>query len=85
MAWAGGSCEFIGVINLISFDLVGQEHDGRVLIHGRAFAEWLHNIFPRECPKPRAADFKGMAGDIVPDANADFQPTTALKADLFEW
>jgi hypothetical protein len=26
-----------------------------------------------------------MAGDIVPDANADFQPTTALKADLFEW
>lgn len=64
---------------------LAKEHDGRVLIHGRAFAEWLHNIFPRECPKPRAADFKGMAGDIVPDANADFQPTTALKADLFEW
>lgn len=64
---------------------LAKEHDGRVLIHGRAFAEWLHNIFPRECPKPRVADFKGMAGDIVPDANADFQPTTALKADLFEW
>lgn len=64
---------------------LAKENNGEVLIHGRAFAEWLHHIFPRECPKPRAADFKGMAGEIVPDANADFQPTTALKADLFEW
>lgn len=61
-----------------------QEHGGKILIHGQAFADLLHIVFPRECPKPRASDFKGMTG-AVPDANAEFQPTTALKADLFEW
>lgn len=42
-------------------------------------------VFPRDCPRPRAADFQGMAGDIVPDANAEFQHVTDLKQDLFEW
>lgn len=52
-----------------------QANQGQVLIHGRGFADWLHKVFPRECPKPREADFKGMVGDMVPDANADFQAT----------
>eukprot|EP00437_Effrenium_voratum_P003578 CAMPEP_0181429810 /NCGR_PEP_ID=MMETSP1110-20121109/17396_1 /TAXON_ID=174948 /ORGANISM="Symbiodinium sp., Strain CCMP421" /LENGTH=548 /DNA_ID=CAMNT_0023553099 /DNA_START=110 /DNA_END=1754 /DNA_ORIENTATION=+ len=56
---------------------------GQILIHGRAFADWLHKVFPRDCPRPRAADFQGMAGDIVPDANAEFQHVTDLKQDLF--
>lgn len=63
---------------------LAKEHGGKILIHGQAFADLLHIVFPRECPKPRASDFKGMTG-AVPDANAEFQPTTALKADLFEW
>jgi hypothetical protein len=25
---------------------------GRVPIHGRLFAQWMHNVFPRECPYP---------------------------------
>eukprot|EP00928_Gymnodinium_smaydae_P022894 TRINITY_DN1908_c0_g1_i1.p1 TRINITY_DN1908_c0_g1~~TRINITY_DN1908_c0_g1_i1.p1 ORF type:complete len:571 (-),score=73.73 TRINITY_DN1908_c0_g1_i1:110-1822(-) len=25
---------------------------GRVLLHSRSFAQWLHHVFPRECPYP---------------------------------
>jgi len=58
-----------------------QANKGQVLIHGRGFADWLHAVFPRVCPKPREADFKGMAGDTVPDANTDFQPTAERLFD----
>jgi len=63
---------------------LAEANGGQVLIHGRGFATWLHSTFPRECPKPREADFKGMAGDVVPDANTDFQ-ATAKKGMLEEW
>lgn len=26
--------------------------NGKVPIHGRLFAQWMHNVFPRECPYP---------------------------------
>lgn len=29
-----------------------SDANGRVPIHGRLFAQWLHNVFPRECPYP---------------------------------
>eukprot|EP00930_Biecheleria_cincta_P085715 TRINITY_DN7508_c0_g1_i1.p1 TRINITY_DN7508_c0_g1~~TRINITY_DN7508_c0_g1_i1.p1 ORF type:complete len:550 (+),score=103.33 TRINITY_DN7508_c0_g1_i1:49-1698(+) len=60
-----------------------EANKGQVLIHGRGFADWLHAVFPRECPKPREADFKGMAGDAVPDANTDFQPSAERLFDSF--
>mmetsp|Transcript_56996 Transcript_56996/g.133343 ORF Transcript_56996/g.133343 Transcript_56996/m.133343 type:complete len:536 (+) Transcript_56996:111-1718(+) len=69
---------------LLKLAELAKEH-GSILIHGRAFADWLHQVFPRHCPRPREADFRGMAGDMVPDATAEFQATTELKADLFEW
>jgi len=28
------------------------DSSGRVPIHGRLFAQWMHNVFPRECPYP---------------------------------
>jgi len=60
-----------------------QANRGQLLLHGRGFAEWLHKVFPRECPKPREADFRGMAGNTMPDADTDFQATaTSLEARL---
>jgi len=60
-----------------------QANQGQLLIHGRGFADWLHKVFPRDCPKPREADFKGMAGDTVPDANTDFQATATSLSNMF--
>merc|ERR1712054_394026 len=31
---------------------VAALHHGKVPIHGRLFAQWLHYVFPRECPFP---------------------------------
>jgi hypothetical protein len=31
---------------------IGETHGGKVPIHGRLFAQWLHYVFPRDCPFP---------------------------------
>jgi hypothetical protein len=31
---------------------VAKNHGGLVPLHGRLFAQWLHYVFPRECPFP---------------------------------
>merc|ERR1719460_1038482 len=31
---------------------IAKAHGGKVPIHGRLFAQWLHYAFPRECPFP---------------------------------
>lgn len=37
---------------------------GEVKLHGRAFADWMNEAFPRECPKPHTA---GHLGPQTPD------------------
>mmetsp|Transcript_12479 Transcript_12479/g.25183 ORF Transcript_12479/g.25183 Transcript_12479/m.25183 type:complete len:276 (-) Transcript_12479:73-900(-) len=36
-------------------EAIAAEHGGRVPLHGRLFAQWLHHAFPRECPLPHLA------------------------------
>jgi len=31
---------------------IADNHGGRIPLHGRLFAQWLHYVFPRECPFP---------------------------------
>merc|ERR1719375_1747174 len=33
-------------------DSVASRHGGRVPLHGRLFAQWMHHAFPNECPHP---------------------------------
>eukprot|EP00927_Polykrikos_kofoidii_P069413 TRINITY_DN6487_c1_g1_i1.p1 TRINITY_DN6487_c1_g1~~TRINITY_DN6487_c1_g1_i1.p1 ORF type:complete len:661 (+),score=112.03 TRINITY_DN6487_c1_g1_i1:68-1984(+) len=33
-------------------DQVAANHGGRVPLHGRLFAQWMHHVFPRYCPFP---------------------------------
>jgi len=37
---------------LSKLEQVAAAHGGRVPLHGRLFAQWLHHAFPRECPFP---------------------------------
>jgi len=56
---------------------VAARHDGKVLIHGRLFAQWLHHAFPNECPYP----------EIVKDVGALLQtrwPGSRLNVDSEE-
>merc|ERR1719433_341892 len=31
---------------------IAARYDGRVPLHGRLFAQWMHHAYPRECPYP---------------------------------
>jgi len=44
--------------------LVSKANGGRVPIHGRLFAQWMHHAFPRECPYPHEA---GTTSPQTPD------------------
>jgi len=37
---------------LNQLDQIAKTHGGMVPLHGRLFAQWLHYVFPRECPFP---------------------------------
>jgi len=36
-------------------DDIAAQHAGKVPLHGRLFAQWMHHAYPRECPYPQAA------------------------------
>jgi len=35
-------------------DIARLHDDGKISVHGRLFAQWLHFVFPHECPYPHA-------------------------------
>eukprot|EP00440_Ansanella_granifera_P004146 gb/GFBE01004498.1/.p1 GENE.gb/GFBE01004498.1/~~gb/GFBE01004498.1/.p1 ORF type:complete len:554 (+),score=124.19 gb/GFBE01004498.1/:1-1662(+) len=67
---------------LKELDEISQHRGGKAMIHGLRFAHWLHSAFPRECPRPVDSDF--AAGDVIPDAKADFQESAKVES-LFDW
>ena len=36
-------------------DEIARVHGGRIPLHGRLFAQWMHHAYPRECNFPRVA------------------------------
>jgi len=78
-------------------DQIATAHGGKVPLHGRLFAQWLHYAFPRECPFPHksgatAQKAPGEFGDYVVSENdrrkhADVQlsmPVEVQKEDM-QW
>lgn len=45
-------------------DIARQSESGSVPLHGRLFAQWMHHVFPRECPYPHEA---GTTNPQTPD------------------
>merc|ERR1719440_2095963 len=37
---------------LTRLDEMAAIHGGKIQLHGRLFAQWMHHAFPRECPYP---------------------------------
>merc|ERR1719476_271682 len=48
-------------------DEIALRYDGRVPLHGRLFAQWLHHAYPRECPYPH------MSGTTRPQSVSDYR------------
>jgi hypothetical protein len=49
-------------------DQIAEKHGGKVPLHGRLFAQWLHYVFPRECPFPHRI---GMVSAVTPAQYGD--------------
>ncbi|CAK9022074.1 unnamed protein product [Durusdinium trenchii] len=45
-------------------DDVAGHHGGMVPIHGRLFAQWMHEAYPRECSYPATAQRSSLDNDI---------------------
>jgi len=48
-------------------DSVASRHGGRVPLHGRLFAQWMHHAFPNECPHPH------VSGTTAPKTTVAFK------------
>lgn len=42
---------------------LASQHHGKVPLHGRLFAQWMHHAFPRECPYPQKS---GSSSQLTP-------------------
>jgi len=62
-------------------DEVAAEHGGKVPLHGRLFAQWMHHAFPRECPYPHISD---TTNPLTPDewVNATGGETVASNEEM---
>lgn len=49
---------------------VAAHHDGQVPIHSRLFSQWLHHVYPLECPYPH------LSGTKSPEWMEDFESET---------
>lgn len=65
---------------------VAAAHGGKVKIHGRLFSQWMHYVFPRDCPFPHksgsvsATSLLEFAG--VVEADQDERTTQSVATDL---
>jgi len=62
---------------------IAQMHEGRIPLHGRLFAQWLHHAYPRECPFPHVT---GVTSRTSPtqwmDANLDVESAQASEEEM---
>jgi len=55
---------------------IAAANQGRVPLYGRLFAQWLHHLFPRECPYPH------VSGTTQPEAPRDYKKHHSQKPTL---
>merc|ERR1719296_558940 len=52
----------LGAALVAQLNEISRIHDGHIPLHGRLFQQWLHYIFPRDCPFPhKAGEIKATA------------------------
>jgi len=63
---------------LARLDDVAKSNEGRVPLHGRLFAQWMHHAFPRECSFPQIAEHDAL---LPEDWRQTMQINTVLISD----
>jgi len=55
---------------------ISQTHGGKVPLHSRLFAQWLHHAYPRECPFPR------LSGTSAPATTEEWIERTGERSSI---
>lgn len=65
-------------------DDIAASHEGKVPLHGRLFAQWMHHVYPRECPFPHIS---GTTGAKTPDEWLDESgdDATASEEEMMQY
>eukprot|EP00928_Gymnodinium_smaydae_P060201 TRINITY_DN437_c0_g2_i1.p1 TRINITY_DN437_c0_g2~~TRINITY_DN437_c0_g2_i1.p1 ORF type:complete len:579 (+),score=111.67 TRINITY_DN437_c0_g2_i1:58-1794(+) len=76
---------------------IAETHGGKVPVHGRLFAQWLHYLMPRECPFPHRAgmhsaqapleygtNYLASAGEVEVHASRGRTEATGMAEELDE-
>jgi len=74
---------------------IADTHGGKVPLHGRLFSQWLHYVFPRECPfphksgtvssqAPREFGNDVIVSDQTKNAHASARNSSALQEQMLE-
>jgi len=63
---------------------ISAQHGGQVPLHGRLFAQWLHQAYPRECPFPmKSGTVRPMtAEDWMQERNTPSQASNAFRKEM---
>jgi len=60
---------------LSRLDEIAAHHNGRVLLHSRLFAQWMHHAYPRECRFPH------VSGTTRPQEASSWMQQTGQEAE----
>lgn len=65
-------------------DDIAAGHEGMVPLHGRLFSQWMHHVYPRECPYPHMS---GTTDAKLPDEFMDVSGTepTASEEEMMQY
>jgi len=72
-------------------DDIAATHGGTVPLHGRLFAQWMHHVYPRECPYPHVSgttagrlqdEWMAISGDEGTATEEEMKQHVARSADI---
>merc|ERR1719502_389761 len=65
-------------------DDIAAGHQGVVPLHSRLFAQWMHHVYPRECPYPHVS---GTTDSMLPDVfmNESGSDPTATEEEMRQY
>eukprot|EP00928_Gymnodinium_smaydae_P041037 TRINITY_DN27789_c0_g1_i2.p1 TRINITY_DN27789_c0_g1~~TRINITY_DN27789_c0_g1_i2.p1 ORF type:complete len:545 (+),score=92.06 TRINITY_DN27789_c0_g1_i2:82-1716(+) len=66
-------------------ELIAEQNDGKVILHGRLFAQFLHHAFPRECPYPYLSGSKRVESEWKKRLSNGTTMTPDQAAAFIEW
>jgi len=64
----------LGAELITRLEQVAAQNHGRVPLHGRLFAQWMHHAFPRECPYPH------QTGSTIPLTQEEWESSKQSDA-----